>query len=204
MSAWLPGACLLPVAPLGCQPRAGARGRGRGVPASLRLHPCRWVSAEGGSLHCSPLSISSPGSPPTSSYALGFFTPSWRAVGSQSQALPGCCLQMPRHVLKESPLRPALRAWRSWQDRGCRLPASGPELRCAALRGPGCWAPWGCCSWCQKHAEAVCLCRGMVVAQSCPALCNPMDCSLPGSSVLEILQATILEWVAISFSRGSS
>ena len=38
--------------------------------------------------------------------------------------------------------------------------------------------------------------------QSCSALCNPMDCSLPGSSVLGILQAGILEWVAIPFSRG--
>ena len=45
-------------------------------------------------------------------------------------------------------------------------------------------------------------CRGDdVVAQSCPALCDPMDCSLPGSSVHEILQARILEWVAMSFSR---
>ena len=39
------------------------------------------------------------------------------------------------------------------------------------------------------------------VAQSCLTLCDPMDCSLPGSSVHEILQARILEWVAISFSR---
>ena len=42
------------------------------------------------------------------------------------------------------------------------------------------------------------------VAQSCLTLCNPVDCSLPGSSIHEILQAKILEWVAISFSRGSS
>ena len=42
------------------------------------------------------------------------------------------------------------------------------------------------------------------VAQSCPTLCDPMDCSLPGSSVHGIFQARILEWVAISFSRGSS
>ena len=41
-------------------------------------------------------------------------------------------------------------------------------------------------------------------SQSCPTLCDPMDCSLPGSSVHGILQARILEWVAISFSRGSS
>ena len=42
------------------------------------------------------------------------------------------------------------------------------------------------------------------VAQSCPTLCNPVDGSLPGSSVHGILQARVLEWVAISFSRGSS
>ena len=37
------------------------------------------------------------------------------------------------------------------------------------------------------------------VAQLCPALCDPVDCSLPGSSIRGILQARILEWVAISF-----
>ena len=42
------------------------------------------------------------------------------------------------------------------------------------------------------------------VAQSCPTLCEPLDSSLPGSSVHRILQARILEWIAISFSRGSS
>ena len=42
------------------------------------------------------------------------------------------------------------------------------------------------------------------VSQSCPTLCDPMDYSLPGSSVHGILQARILEWVAISFSRRSS
>ena len=42
------------------------------------------------------------------------------------------------------------------------------------------------------------------VAQLCPTLCNPKDCSLPGSSVHGIFQARVLEWFAISFSRGSS
>ena len=42
------------------------------------------------------------------------------------------------------------------------------------------------------------------VAQSCPTLCYRMDCSLPGSSVHGIFQARVLEWVTISFSRGSS
>ena len=41
-------------------------------------------------------------------------------------------------------------------------------------------------------------------AQSCPTLCDPMDCSPPGSSVHGIFQTRILEWVAISYSRGSS
>ena len=43
-----------------------------------------------------------------------------------------------------------------------------------------------------------------LVIQSCPTLCNPMDCSPPGSSVHGILQARILEWVATPSSRGSS
>ena len=40
------------------------------------------------------------------------------------------------------------------------------------------------------------------VAQLCPTLCDPMDCSLPGSSVHGILQARVLDWVVIAFSGG--
>ena len=50
----------------------------------------------------------------------------------------------------------------------------------------------------QKHAAAA------KSLQSCVTLCDSKDCSPPGSSVHEILQARILEWVAISFSRGFS
>ena len=46
--------------------------------------------------------------------------------------------------------------------------------------------------------------RWAEVAQSCPTLCDPMDCNLLGFSVHGILQARILEWITISFSRGSS
>ena len=46
--------------------------------------------------------------------------------------------------------------------------------------------------------------RVCVHAQSCPTLGNPMDCSPPGSSVHGISQARILEWVGISYFRGSS
>ena len=42
------------------------------------------------------------------------------------------------------------------------------------------------------------------VAQLCPTLCDPMDYSLPGSSVHGILQQRILKWVVIPFSKGSS
>ena len=42
------------------------------------------------------------------------------------------------------------------------------------------------------------------VTQSCPTLCNPMDCSLPGFFIHWIFQARVLEWVAFSFSKGSS
>ena len=53
----------------------------------------------------------------------------------------------------------------------------------------------------------VCVCvhaRAHVHAQSCPILCDSLDCSLTGSSVHGIFQARILNWVAISYSRGSS
>ena len=43
-----------------------------------------------------------------------------------------------------------------------------------------------------------------VKVKSCPTLCDPMDCNLSGSSVHGIFQAIVLEWIAISFSRGSS
>ena len=46
--------------------------------------------------------------------------------------------------------------------------------------------------------------KEVLVTQSCLTLCDPTDCNPPGSSVHGIFQARILEWVAISFSRGSS
>ena len=49
--------------------------------------------------------------------------------------------------------------------------------------------------------NATCVCS---VIKSCPTFCDPMDCSLPGSSVHGIFQARPLEWVAISSTRGSS
>ena len=51
---------------------------------------------------------------------------------------------------------------------------------------------------------SVCVCVCVLVAQSCPTLCDPLDCSPPGPSVHGILQARMLESVAIPFSRRSS
>ena len=63
--------------------------------------------------------------------------------------------------------------------------------------------------WCLFHtvltdSEMLLFNRWSEVTQSCPTLCDPMDCSLPRSSVHGIFQARILEWGAISFSRRSS
>ena len=55
-----------------------------------------------------------------------------------------------------------------------------------------------------KHAISLYAAVAAKLLQSCPNLSNPMDCSPPVSSVHGILQARILEWIAISFSRGSS
>ena len=52
-----------------------------------------------------------------------------------------------------------------------------------------------------SYYTSLCCC---LVAKSCLTLCNPMDCIPPSSSVHGISQAGILEWVAISFSKGSS
>ena len=57
-------------------------------------------------------------------------------------------------------------------------------------------------AYCIYRKSCVCVC--VLVAQLCPTLCDPMGCSPPGSPVHGILQARILEWVSISFSRGSS
>ena len=51
-------------------------------------------------------------------------------------------------------------------------------------------------------STSVCVCVCVLVAQSCPTLCHPLDCSPPGFSAHGIFQTRIMEWVAISSSRG--
>ena len=63
-------------------------------------------------------------------------------------------------------------------------------------------------SWLNDIPACVCVCVCVCVcalgSSVVPDSCNPIDCSLPGSSDHGILQARILEWVAVSFSKGSS
>ena len=61
---------------------------------------------------------------------------------------------------------------------------------------------WDPCSW-LHWILSFCQCC-FLVAESCPALCDPLDCSPPTFSVHGICWARILEWVTISFSKGSS
>ena len=61
-----------------------------------------------------------------------------------------------------------------------------------------------CCVVFQNWISCMYLLSEREVAQSCLTLCDPTDCSLPGFSIPGILQARMLEWVAISFSKRSS
>ena len=91
-----------------------------------------------------------------------------------------------------------------WTLRKLRTEKSTYHLAAIRFQPSLCWAPvelrmWkntGYWTWITESEGEV--------AQSCPTLCNSMDCSLPGSSIHGILQARVLEWDAISFSRGSS
>ena len=103
-------------------------------------------------------------------------------------------------------LKPSVhQTWRSWilpitttvWAWECILPQSNFQMSPRAK--PTLWGLrqrlWG-------RGPTPCVCAQLF--QSCLTLCDPMDCSLPGSSVLAILQVWILEWDAMLSSRGSS
>ena len=111
-------------------------------------------------------------------------------------------------------LLPAPLPSRAGGGTGCPLLEEGPRREEFAEPSAGTQP-----SWAQGSVQQFCLAlsvssflffldltslRACSVAQSCPALCNPIDYSPPGSSVHGIFQASILEWVAISFSKGPS
>ena len=82
-------------------------------------------------------------------------------------------------------------------EKALRQPAHAYTL--SMYRGPKCKQLRSQIREEQLRQECVCCAKSL---QSCLTLCNPMDCRVPGSSVHGILQARILEWVALSFSRG--
>ena len=97
-----------------------------------------------------------------------------------------------------------------WVDmsfsRGSSRPRGQTQVFCI-----GRWVPYhlghqGSPWYCLKELKIcnICSVQFSSVTQSCLTLCDPTDCSPPGSSVHGISQARILEWVDISFSRGSS
>ena len=71
------------------------------------------------------------------------------------------------------------------------------HLFSSVLKSLPSWLP--CMHFFGPLQAIICVCS---IAQSCPSLCNPMDCNLSGPLVYWIFQAIIMEWVAISSSRG--
>ena len=94
---------------------------------------------------------------------------------------------------------PALLPWPCLHLHHCSASGEAPEKETeSCMTG----APWNPVSLPPAQGQ-VQYRRACLATQSCPTLWDPMDCSPPGSSVLEIFQATILEWVAISSSIKS-
>ena len=102
---------------------------------------------------------------------------------------------------------------KQWSRR-TSVAARGWGWRHEQVKQRGLWGQWNCSMWNFNGAYISVICPNpenehpqcvyMKVAQSCPTLCKPMNCSPPGSSVRGILQARILERVAIPVSRRSS
>jgi len=89
-------------------------------------------------------------------------------------------------------------------------PSTFPSIRVFSsesaihIRSPKCWSFSFSISPSNEYSGLISFESENESTQLCPTLCDPMDSSPPGSSVHGILQARILEWVAISFSRASS
>ena len=112
--------------------------------------------------------------------------------------LGGCwsCVSLPEIQSPRHQQRPAL--WGQWSQ-GCCVNSS--------VLVPHGWLTADYPAFPRSILDVQCVCVRVSVwahAQLCQTLCDPMDCGPPGSSVHGILQARILEWVAISSSRGSS
>ena len=89
-------------------------------------------------------------------------------------------------------------------------PLTWPQLSTGSDNNVSSFAPSGIkaekssCCYCPLSAPTFLNLVCVLIAKLCPTLCDPMDCKPPSSSVHRILQARILEWVTVPFSRGSS
>ena len=108
---------------------------------------------------------------------------------------------------EESPGEPRVLASPQSKDTGPGREQGGRALTCSGFSCPALQAHLSTDTQTQTHIQHIpglfrcCCCSG---ARWCPTLCDPRDCSPPGSSVHGILQARMLEWGAIPLSRGSS
>ena len=102
---------------------------------------------------------------------------------------PGPLFKVYPCYLTMNPLR-MTDSWALWWIKWCPLVGYSTDKTYLPIQRP--------------RDPSVCVCVCVLIAQWCLTLCDPMDQSPPGSSVHGILQARILEWVAISFYRGSS
>ena len=94
----------------------------------------------------------------------------------------------------------ALKSWCFWivvLEKTLESPLDSKDIKPGQINPNG-NQPWIFLCLCLYIRIYICMCV-CVCAQSCPTLCNPMDCSLPGSSFHGIFQARIQKWVAISF-----
>ena len=102
-----------------------------------------------------------------------------------------------------------------WYSYAAAAAAAKSLQSCLTLCNPHRWQPTRLpCPWDSPGKNTAVGCHFLLqcmkvkseseVAQSCPTLSNPMDCSLTGSSIHGILQARVLEWGAIAFSIASS
>ena len=114
-----------------------------------------------------------------------------------------CTLELVQSCL-EFPFLQFLAVWTGWASvYSAHARGYCPRLRTGKGSGPRDLAPGIGLVKTQRVQKWVWFGFGLI-AKLCPTLCNPMNCSLPGSSVCGIFQARTLEWVAISSSRGSS
>ena len=113
----------------------------------------------------------------------------WDPVHTQAVPTPSVC----RERSRETPFSAVVPCSGSWND-----PLYFPLTNCISSLAHYVWPP----SISYPSHEADFLLPSFT--QLCPTLCNPMHYSLPGSSVHGILQARILKWVGVPFSRGSS